>query len=1303
MKKFMKFIPVALGLLALASCSNDDFFGESQKEDFRASLGEGDMVVSMPKMNLDGSALTRGLRDFVPGAPEITYYFTEKDEIRVYDDALTKFNIYEYRTKDTPGTDGEPLYAFRMKNTYSNIKGEPTFALYPREDIIHGDWDYVNDQGDDYHGDDNHTQGWVDVNIDDYMTYWADYSRDHDASNKEPLYQDRLPMWGKIIADGGYVESKMEYLTGILCYQLYDTSKRYKCLKVQLLDTQTKQPLEIAGKFRSVLEDNNIIRIAYEADGKTVIEKETARIAYTDKIEGEVYNNEIIVDLTTQVGLGAQDAKHLKVFVPLVCTDFDEMGHELNKRVDIVVSGSTDCKKYTELWRKENKVIKRGAYYYNPEEYNAAVDGTDICAINDVLAQLAESAPAGSELNLIAKNPIQINDKCNVIYVPNKDIKVTIDFQNGVYANKANQKLTLAYADVDNSTVPPSVELIGKLPTAVKNAQSFDLDVQLGKSAFDLVNKKAIVSGASEATCPIVATKIDATAFVFGDREACKVDDGSFLNGKKMVLSDNVKNLTVDKFAAIDYTVGDGAPYGLTVVDKSAPAGFQNAGIESITVNGAFLGFIDAHADAAPEIDLTVEGDDVYAYAIGDIRVKGKIDVLKRGFIQATKPTSSAVPSSVTSENVGVVAAHKGVNVTGQSFIKGGVFTKDNDIIINNVDFNALDLDYNQNGGGKLSDLIYELLNTDSKLADIEQLAGLKLQDIQEAAKYGYGPLYAENGNVKVTSNNSKLLINDYTNEEVASLLNQHAAKAVEFNVYALKNIDLFTENDGVILAAGGMWSEQDVNLKGNVRSENKLNSAKAKIIADRDFAMEGPSFANAVTAGHNATVSVDPQDGKCEAIYTLTFVDNPAIDGGNALFLNEGYIATVNNDTEVALKHGNKPAYAAIGSVKNPDLLIAQKDPSIWNGKQIPANYAVYYVKGSNIWTATQLAYQQEKVTTMNPIIRSHINLNNEPWKGITVNQELYTVKGTKIAAADDKSAPQKKITGINLVKNGIFTGKLAGGLTVENLWFAGKSSIPAAEDLNNVGMVAGSVGGTATLENVTIVLSGNFGSDGVDNLKAENIGGAFGLTEGPAILKGVRVNANDATLCGYAGIGGLIGKSLNDVTITNSEKYDTYGAKKGAVNGLKIKVTYKDVNAMKEYDEKQGMTGLYIGTASFLKLDDTGKPTNVGNEIRITTGDDNILEQFSLEGADETLAVKYGQVKIGDQKYTGTYSFIRRDETGKIASQTLIGQSGFGTVKQPKAVYINGQPFYVKEFLQSTPFLSGILYAVTFKGNPM
>lgn len=1325
MKKFMKFIPVALGLLALASCSNDDFFGESQKQDFRATLGEGDMVVTMPKMNLDGNALTRGLRDFVPGAAEITYYFTEKDEIRVYDDALTKYNIYEYRHKDATDDDGEPIYAFRMKNSHSNINGEPVYALYPREDIIRGHWDYVESQDPEHHGDDNHTQGWIDVNIADYMTYFADYSRDYDPENNDPLYQDRLPMWGKIIADGGYVESKMEYLTGILCYQLYDASKRYKCLKIQVQDPKTKEFLPIAGKFKAVLEDNNNIRIAYEADGKTVIEKETARISYLDLVDEEDSNTEIVVDLTGKVGLGADAAKHIKVFVPLVCTDYDAEGNEINKKVDIIVSGSTDedCKKYTELWRK-NKVIKRGGYTFNAEEYNAAVDGKDICAINDVLAQLAESATEGSTLNLVAKNPIEINAKCNVLYVPNKNIKITIDFQNGVYASKDKQTLTLVYEDTDSEVTPPAVELIGKLPdaTKIKNAKQFDMDVQLDKSAFGFVNMTSGVLSLIGGKVPLNGLKVDATSFTFGDSEI-ELEEGQTINsvlmGDNMFLSDNVQALNVDENAVIAYI---SSPYGLIIPATKAkvpdaPEGYTNKGIAAININGYFIGDIDAHAKAAKNVNLTVSTSDPenyeesnYAFAMGDFRVKGKVDVLGRALMVAMDRDGLSMPRPDGPSNTGgVVAAYDGVKVTGQSFISGPVFTKDKNIDINNVGLNMFDLAYNNNSGGKLSDLIYELFNQDQLANITAALSGiLSMDDILEESPVGYGPLYAENGKVIVTSNKSKLIINDQVNSEVAQFLNQHAAEAVKFTVYASNDIDLFTENDGIIQAAGNMWAENDVNLRGAVRVENLKENTNAKIYADNDYAMEGPSFAEEVEVGHNATVSVDPQEGKCEAIYTLTFVPKSK-EGTNALFLNEGYIASIKNETKVNLNHGTKPAFAAIGTVQNPDLLVPQ-NKSIWNGEQIPANYAKYYVMDNqrNIWTASQLAYQLNKITTVTPIIRSHIDLNNFEWPGIK-NNASYNIQGSTVMGDKEKDA-QKQITNINLTGKGFIVGELKDGLTVKNLSFAGKSTIPAQANLQNVGMVASEVGGPINFEKVKIILNGKFGSDGVNNRKAEHIGGAIGLANGPANFKGIVVDGSKATLCGYAGIGGILGKSLNDVTIANSEAYDTYGAYQNEVKGLKINVTYQDINQMKEYDEKQGMTGLYIGTIAFTKTVTTeGQDQQVtstqGTEISIATGANTALTQFTVEGADDNLAVKYGKVKLDGNWWTGTYSFIRRSgekHDGEIATQSLIGQSGIDPIAQKKPVYINGQPYYVKQFMQSTPYLSGILYAVLFKGTP-
>ena len=1324
----MKFIPVALGLLALASCSNDDFFGETQ-QDFRATLGEGDMIVTMPKMNLDGNALTRGLRDFKPGADEITYYFTEKDMIRVYDNALTKYNIYEYRHKDATDADGEPIYAFRMKNSHSNILGDPVYALYPREDIIQGHWDYVEETDNVHHGDDNHTQGWIDVNISDYMTYWADYSRDYDPENKEALYQDRLPLWGKIKSDGGYVESQMEYLTGILCYQLYDADKRYKCLKVQVQDPKTKEFLKIAGKFKAIIEDNNEIRIAYEADGKTVIEPQTARISYLDLVDDDDANDEIVIDLSGTVGLSASDAKHIKVFVPLVCTDYDSMGNELNKKVDIIVSGSTDenCKNYTELWRKNNTVIKRGGYKFNSEEYNAAVDGTDICAINDVLAQLAETAPAGSTLNLVAKNPIEITKNCQTIYVPNKAINIVIDFQNGVYATKADMKLTMVYEDVDSEVTPPAVELIAAKPTDAKlaaKAKSFDLDVQLAKSAFDLVNMPAATLSPSPTTptttdvAPVNGTMIDATAFVFGDSQL-EMEEGqeinSFLLGETMFLSDNVQSLSVDANAVIAYTA---SPYGLVVPTTkakvpNAPEGYTNKGIEKVNIYGYFLGNIDAHAKTAKDIDLTVSTLDPenyteskYAVAMGDFRVKGKVDVLGRGLVAAIDRYGEIedTPSQAPTNPGGVLAAFKGVNVTGQSFVSGAIFTKDQNIIINNVGLDLFQLMYNNNTGGKLSDFIYKLMNQDMLAKAVATLAGLDASSstIFSGRPAGYGPLYAENGKVIVTSDKSKLIINDAVNDEVAEFLNDHAAQAVKYTVYASNDIDLYTLNDGIIQAAGNMWAENDVNLKGAVRVENTADGKNAKIIADNDYAMEGPSFAEEVEVGHNATVSVDPQGGKCEAIYTLTFV--PKTDEGtNALFLNEGYIASIKNESKVNLNHGSKPAFAAIGTVQNPDLLVPQ-NKSTWNGEQMPANYAKYYVKTGekNIWTATQLAYQLEQTTTSSPIIRSHIDLNNFEWPGIEFfgTSTPYTLTGSTIMGDKEKDA-QKQITNINLTGNGFVKGTLTNGLTVKNLAFAGKSTIPAQAQLENVGMIAGTADGEINLEKVKVTLSGNFGSDGVNNLKAENIGAAIGLAKAPITIKGIAVDASKATLTGYAGIGGIIGQSLDDVTIENSEAYDTYGAYQNEVKGLKIKVTYQDINQMKEYDEKQGMTGLYIGTVAFTKEDASSGKT-VGTNIDIATGANTALTQFTVDGADETLAVKYGKAKINNQNWTGTFSFVRRDDAGAIASQTLIGQSGIYQVKQPNAVNINKQPYFVKEFLQSTPFLSGVLYAVLFKGTP-
>ena len=597
----------------------------------------------------------------------------------------------------------------------------------------------------------------------------------------------------------------------------------------------------------------------------------------------------------------------------------------------------------------------------------------------------------------------------------------------------------------------------------------------------------------------------------------------------------------------------------------------------------------------------------------------------------------------------GVAAAYDDVTVSGQSFILGPVFSKPGNIVINNKDFNYTDLFMN---GGKLSDLIYELFTTD-----------MASNMIGEMATVGYGPLYAEGGSVKVTADNSMVNINDIVNNEVATLLNEHAAQAVNYTVYANKDIDLKTENGGQINALGNMWSEYDINFKG------KVKALPSQIIADHDFAMEGPSYAYDVTVGRNATVKVDEHDGDYDAIENLTFKTQKAEDG-NGLFLTQGLINNVkvaDVAAPVSLYHGDDPAFTAIGGVDKPDNLVA-KNTSKWNGQQLKN---ATYARGNEIWTANMLAYQLvEAKKEIN--IRSHIDLKDNPWSGIVV-KKTATITGI---------GDQKKITGLNITGQGFYNGPLAQGLTATNLWFSGKTNIPAKQSLEGVGIVAGEVGGKADLKKITVVLTGNVGSDGSKNLKAKGIGAVLGITKGNAELKGVRVNGKDGMLQGWSRIGGLIGDAQGNVTIGDIAEYDELGGQTGHVNGLKINVTNVELDApLVNRDLEQGRTGLYVGSADLTK------------DVVINTKDDKITEKPTITGAKEARAYFHGTVKEGETEYEGNFFFKR-------AAQYLIGQSG--TEENANTpVKINNKSYYVKKSLSQTPDLTNALYFWVFYGD--
>jgi uncharacterized protein YbdZ (MbtH family)/cytoskeletal protein CcmA (bactofilin family) len=1186
MKNFLKFIPVALGMLALASCSNEDFLSDSSNADPFADLGDGDMVVNAPKPLWGGDAVTRALRNFVPNE-DILYLFQRSDVIRVYDDALTKWDIYEYRQQD----DQDPTSPLKFRRRHvTNLNSEATYALYPKEDVIDAKWEYTNESLNQ-----THTVAWV--NIAPKMEYVAGYDRQTDTENKTPLYQDRLPLWGKVTAnDKGYVESSLEYLTGILCFQMAGVNEYAKWLRVQLIDKDGKA-LNIAGQAQVELAVNNVLKMAYEDDGETVIEGQTARITTNDFVKKQ--KQEIVVDMTKDVQLSEADRKHAKVFVPLACTDVEK------KAVCIVVSyantteAPTTEEGWVECWRQCNTVIERGRYYWNEPELNLAIDGTTPCAVSDALELMAQTA--NGKIVLSTKNPIQITEDCKRIVVPNTEYPVVIDLSKGVYGATGKETLTLEYEDPEGSVFPPSVTLIASKALNKQGRQigkQFALDVQLGKGQFAIVDATALI-----------ACKIDATAVVVGDGET----ETNIYAAEVVELSDNVKELTVTENAAL-YT--DCAFY---IPNEGGNVGYKAAGLEKVTINGMVKGLVDARTQ---KLDITVEPGTSGNPAIwvGGARTLGTINALGKAVLVNKKPADNC-PSDIYG-----FAAQGDVTVTGQSFILGPVFSWKGDINISNENLNDVEYFYN---GGKLSNLIYD------KLPSVE--SDYNFDD----AKFGYGPLYAEEGSVKIEATNSKVVILKEPEEaEVATIqkmLNDKAKKAVTFAVYAAQDIDLEGED---ITVKGKMWAENDVRLAGKT-------SAERRVTADHDFAIEDESTAYNVTVGRNATVDVDEQNGNCEAITNeLVFIANPA--EGNALNLKQGYIRKIVNGTadapvEVKLFFSDQPAYAAIGEVTAPDALLSQ-NKSIWNGKQMPASLRPNYQNQTDIWTATQLAAQLENKIS-GETLRSDIDLKGLAWKGINSKGYYYALKG------NDHTISNLNITGHGFINE-------SNDLVVNNLTLSNVETNIAKQtgnQLENVGSLAGKVQ-KANLSRVLVIVKegATIGSNGNTNILAHNIGGVLGLATGDVDFKGVRVNFQNGTVGGWYNLGGLLGSGEANVNIANGDIDDTHSdIFKTMVNKLgSLNVTYIDTRAVN--DPFQGKTGLYIGSVD---LDED-------NDIIINSSD-NANKKLTIGGvADESKAF------VIDDEHA-RYFFIRGD-------QTLVGFCGFDNPEKIQII-INGKQYGV------------------------
>ena len=639
MKKFAKLIPVALGLLTLASCSNDDLLGESAAQQGSIKLEKGEMLVTLAQPQEDGSGFTRG---YTSRDMKQRRWWSGVDKLMVYGSQFGAYDTWMFIQAED-----EASGKFKLVSSPAYV-AEPKWALFPYEQIENGKWTATGGM--------YNSSSTVDVNLPQTIEYDAAYDAANYAVGDAPYYLDNLPRFGEVTStnNGEYLSTKLNFMTGILRLQLAGTPKYANGIKVQLREAgDPAKTLAINGTFTAKIAQNDVM-----IPGASIEANPDGTYAVDPDEDGALYV--YIKDIDRLV---KEDNEHSVIYLPLPVW---------NKQVDIVVSipepnqttpalyeGQPNGNKLNGcVWNEykvfKNKTISLGKVYGNKSEYNLAIDGTNPEAISDAL-ELVETDE--ETITLVANNPITVcADKNNtVIEIPNKEgVKnIIIDLRAGLKGCNVDETLKVVYKN-SGDKFTGNVTLIAMDPASIPVGwDPVKLDVDLDESGF------GIVYGGNIMQSTYGDMDIDAAEFVVGNEDKFTPTN---LTVDGLKLSNNVTSLVIAK---------EGQLSGDFTIDQTAASesDWKYPAVATITVNGLFAGSIDATTKAKPatEVAVNIEGLSCETTGYGAPTVLGGITT------NGTVTINAGVFDSNVATVSGDIEAGKAVTATG--FVSAGNIT----------------------------------------------------------------------------------------------------------------------------------------------------------------------------------------------------------------------------------------------------------------------------------------------------------------------------------------------------------------------------------------------------------------------------------------------------------------------------------------------------------------------------------------------------------------------------------------------------------------------------------------------------
>jgi len=609
MKGIFKLLTVALGVVTMTSCSNDDFFGASNNEAKKGLVpGVEDLIDD------DFGDVTRGVRT-ATGA----WSYQEGDGLRVYDDKLQLYDLYNYEKASSSFE--------RDEATSQDLESDPAFVLFPNKMVKRGYW--VKDEG-----------VKAQFFIPQVITYNADSEFDLSGDGSSIGYVCNLPMWAPAVLNADKTISdatELKHLTGVLAVFIKEAFKNCTYLKL----TATNQSTKLWGTFDAVLDKEN--------PDNTVLQMRNENTEDDDLIGGyDLYVDLRKVPSSTSVLYipviaGAND---IKVFAS------NNTGNDPTAFTDNDWNSTEPVADYTTTYTFRRNGFKRLSKTFELAASNPV-------EVSQILEQYKDSKAGTITLNLVKDFTINSGEATvgEDIIIPETDNNIVINFA------KADMTVTQTTANL-NFKVADGATFDNSIKFNASDRITGNINVSV-----DLPDATVVLAGDyTKGTSTIAVT--DAANFAIGDGTTETKAEGVTLTKVTgaFAIEENAKVDATDNNFVLPTELLEATIKGELDATGHELWNSANGALANLTINGGIV--------TASKIDLSKMETALSiqnATVTADIATKSTIDV-------DTEADENA--STITSATNGInINANKQLTIKGKGTITGDIQTK-GDVLI---------------------------------------------------------------------------------------------------------------------------------------------------------------------------------------------------------------------------------------------------------------------------------------------------------------------------------------------------------------------------------------------------------------------------------------------------------------------------------------------------------------------------------------------------------------------------------------------------------------------------------------------